>query len=75
MHESFVIKDSDMKNKQVKGSPESIRKSVDRPHLEAGGSSNTLDKQVKSPHYKVPQYRSTGKERKIPVTRTNDFLW
>jgi hypothetical protein len=64
-----------MKNEQVKGSPKSIRESVDKSHLEAGGNSNSLDKRMKSPHCKVPQNRSTSRERKVPVTRTNDFLW
>jgi hypothetical protein len=38
-------------------------------------SSELVDRQVKTLHHEVNNIRVTRSERKIPVTRINDFLW
>ncbi|PNF33016.1 hypothetical protein B7P43_G16371 [Cryptotermes secundus] len=38
-------------------------------------NSESVISQVETPQQIVPSIRITGRERKIPVTRTNDFLW
>jgi hypothetical protein len=40
-----------------------------------GDSSDSVNRQAETLQHEVSNIRVSGRERKIPVTRTNDFLW
>ena len=74
MQEMIVSKNLGKENEQVDGIHKTVNRQFDISNHNVSGSSEILDRQSETSHNKAPQ-RSTGRERKIPVARTNDFLW
>lgn len=50
-------------------------KNLGKTGKQTGDNSETANRQVETPQHEVSNIRITGRERNIPVTRKNDFLW
>jgi hypothetical protein len=63
------------KNKSESESEVILTKNSGKEKDQEGCSSETVNRQTETSHSEASHLRITGRERKIPVTRTYDFLW
>jgi hypothetical protein len=74
----YSASDLKMLNADNKSESESeviLTKNSGKEKDQEGGSSETVNRQTETSHSEASHLRMPGRERKIPVTRTNDFLW
>jgi hypothetical protein len=62
-------------NKSESESEVIITKNSGKEKDQEGGSSETVNRQTETAHSEASHPRIPVRERKIPVTRSKDFLW
>jgi hypothetical protein len=50
-------------------------KNLDKTRMQSSVNPEMVNKQVETYQHEVPNTRVSGRERKTPVIRSNDFLW